>query len=112
MLTFEPALRVRVFFAEGERVDHRDLGEALLQQAHDAGMDRATLSRSIDGFGPWEDVEPRGPYRHGVCLVVEIIGDERAAVSFRAWVREFALEAVVTTERVQLARGSSLSALP
>ena len=106
MFAVEPGLRLRVLFTEGTRRDHQNLDEVLLQQARDVGVDRAILSRAVDGFSSRE--RRRGD-RQGL-LVLEAVGDERAILGLQARVQEFVVDALVMTQRVQIARRSRPSA--
>jgi hypothetical protein len=103
----EPATQVellRIFLGEDDRADGKLLYEAIVEAAHDRGLNGATVLRGISGYQSRQQIHHSRILRlsEDLPIVIEIVDQADKIEAFIPVVDGMLLEGLVTVEKVRV----------
>lgn len=95
---------LRIFVGESDRLGHRPLYEAIVEEARRRGMAGATVLRGILGFGAHSRIHTAKILRlsEDLPIVIEIVDKPERIEAFLPELDGMIKEGMVTLERVQV----------
>jgi PII-like signaling protein len=103
-----PAVLLRIFVGESDKLGHVPLYEAIVKQARDAGLAGATVLKGVLGFGASARIRTTKilDLSSDLSLVIEIVDSEAKVEPFQAALAEIFRQAdcggLVTLENIRV----------
>lgn len=95
---------LRIFIGEDDRHDGKLLYEAIVEAAHEHGLNGATVLRGISGYQVPHEIQRRSILRlsEDLPIVIEIVDSAEKIESFIPQVDAMLKEGLVTVEKVRV----------
>ena len=102
---FAEAELLRIFLGEDDRADGKLLYEAIVEAAHERGLNGATVLRGISGFQAQQQIHRTRILRlsENLPVVIEIVDHPDKIARFIPVVDSMLQEGLVTVEKVRVA---------